>query len=292
MRDERKGLVFVGVGRVGTALAVSLERRGYTVLAVEDEDPSAKERVLGMLRGANARISQEIAEQTRAVFVTTRDDAIETTAKRLSQRFSWPEDTVFVHTSGSHVSAILGARPRLSFHPLQSFAQVEEAVKRIPHSVFTLEGDQKGLEFGRELADSLGVEHVEISPEQKPLYHLAACVACNYAITLVYQAKRLLRELGFPSSLAERGLLSLLSGTVSNMERLGVERAITGPIMRGDLETIKVHLDALSREGKRDLTELYSLLGNLTAEMVLRESTCVEGQEETVKEIATLLKRD
>ena len=285
-----KEIIFVGMGRVGTALALILKRAGYSILAVDDVDEEALVKAKEMLGEVAVGISQSAADRARAVFITTRDDAIQSVAENISNRFKWKEKTVFVHTSGSHTSSILGDRPRLSFHPLQSFAQVEEAIKRIPEAVFTLEGNEDGLKLGREMAKDLGVSAVEIAPQQKPLYHLAACVACNYGVTLVYEAKRVLEKLGFPSDLAERGLLSLVAGTVANMERLGVEKAITGPIMRGDLSTIETHLNALESYGDRDLQRLYLLLGRLTAKMVLKESTSVPGEEGNVSEIERLLK--
>jgi predicted short-subunit dehydrogenase-like oxidoreductase (DUF2520 family) len=285
----KKGVIFVGMGRVGTALALALKGKGYTILAVDDIDSKALARAEKTLGGVATGISQAHVDEASALFITTGDDAIQPVANMLSEQFEWRGNTVFVHTSGSHVSSILGDRPRLSLHPLQSFARVEEAIKRIPLSVFTLEGDRRGLEFGRRVTKDLGVPMVEITPEKKPLYHLAACVACNYAVTLVYEAKMLLRELGFSADLAEQGLLSLLAGTVTNMERLGVEKAITGPIMRGDLSTIKTHLRALEGHKDQDIMELYLLLGRLTAKMVLQESTCVSGKEDAVREIERLL---
>ncbi len=282
-----RNLVFVGVGRVGTALAVALEQRGYRVLAVEDLDPRALERARRRLRGAEVGITPETARLADAVFITTRDDAIGAVAANLASRFSWSEKRVFVHTSGSLTSSVLGDGARLSFHPLQSFAQVEDAVERISKSVVTLEGDGRGLEFGRELALALGVRCVEIAPHQKPLYHLAACVACNYAVTLVHEAKMVLLELGFSQELAEEGLLSLLSGTLGNMERLGVEKAITGPIARGDVETIRSHLGAL--RGRDALKRLYSLLGVHTARMALGTGTPAEGRDTRLREIEELL---
>ena len=283
-------VAFVGMGRVGTALAAILQQKGYEIIAVEDQEPSAIERAKEVLGEVREGINPEGALETRAVFLTVKDDAIASVAQSLSERFKWPDHTVFVHTSGSLVSRILGDRPRISFHPLQSFAGIKEAMERIPHSVFALEGDEKGLEFGRQLANNLGIDHVEISPESKPLYHMAACMACNYVVTLLYEAKRELVDLGFSGEFAESGLLSLLKGTVENMESMGVEKAITGPIMRGDITTVKGHLAALEEHGATTLKAVYALLGLRTAEMVLRESTCAKGAEKNIGEMVVLFK--
>ncbi len=280
-------VVFVGMGRVGTAMAVALKGVGYEVLAVDDLDRSACDRAVEMLGAVKMGLDQDTVDQADAVFITTNDDSIGAVARGLSERFRWPGETVFAHTSGSQVSAVLGDRPRLSIHPLQSFANVEEAVGRISRSVFSLEGDEMGIGFGERVALDLGVKAVRIDPEQKPLYHLAACVACNYVITLIHEAKSLMVQLGFSQELAEKGLLSLLSGTVANMERLGVEKAITGPIMRGDLETVQGHLEAL--KGNTELKRLYALLGAHTARMALGNSACARGREDRVKEIEELL---
>ncbi len=254
----------VGLGRVGTALAVALQKAGYLLQGVADKDRTALVRAQALLGGdVPGAISVETVFFSPVFLITVGDDAIGKVAEKL--RLLHPS-SLLVHTSGLHSSLILGDGPRLSLHPLQSFATVEEAVNNLPGSYFSLEGDNKGLAWGRGVVEALGGVAMEIESEQKPLYHLAACMASNYLITLVHQALEAMGAAGIPRETALAGLGVLLDGTVRNIKALGVPEALTGPMVRGDVGTVETHMKAL--ENRRELREFYAYMGAWTLEMI------------------------
>ena len=259
----KASLSLVGLGRVGTALAAALKARGYTLVALVDKDPQALERAQEVLGREVFSLSLEEAGPAEVILVTVNDDAISPVAFRLRSLF--PE-SLLVHTSGLHTSHILGEGPRLAMHPLQSFSSVKEALENLPSSLFSLEGDSLGLKWGKGLVEELGGRWMILEAPQKPRYHLAACMASNYLITLFHQALKAMEAAGLRREEVLPGLLSLMRGTLNNAEKLGVPRALTGPMVRGDVGTVKSHLDAL--EGLGILDDFYRYMGIRTLEMI------------------------
>ncbi len=254
----------VGLGRVGTALAVALKEKGYIVQSLVDKDVQALERAQLLLGGgvsASPSLDEVVLAET--FLITVKDDTISQVAPILRSRFP---QSLLVHTSGLHPSHILGNGPRLAMHPLQSFASVKEALENLPASLFSLEGDTRGLEWGRKVVESFGGQFMELEASQKPLYHLAACIASNYLITLLHEALGAMTAAGMDREKVLRGLVALMRSTLRNAENLGVPQALTGPMVRGDVGTIKGHLQALV--GHESLKEFYTFLGRKTLEMI------------------------
>jgi len=260
-------LSVVGLGRVGTALAAALQKEGYSLQCMADEDTRALIRARAVL-GDNIpwAVSVENLPFSPVFLITVKDDAIEKVAEKLRRLYP---SSLLVHTSGLHTSLILGEGSRLSLHPLQSFASVEEAINNLWRSHFSLEGDETGVAWGKEVVDVLGGVAMEIKAEQKPLYHLAACIASNYLVTLIYQALEAMGAADIPRETALAGLGALLDSTVKNIKTLGVPAALTGPMVRGDVGTVEVHMEAL--ENHQKLKEFYSFMGAWTLEMISEE---------------------
>ncbi len=254
----------VGLGRVGTALAVALRKKGYGIQGLADRDPGALKRAINLLEGeVPGSLFIEDLPSSPVFLIAVRDDAIEGVAKRLRRLYP---AALLVHTSGLHSSLILGEGHRLSLHPLQSFASLEEAVSNLPGSYFTLEGDGVGLEWGKKVVGALGGVAMEINAAQKPLYHLAACIASNYLITLLYEALKAMEAAGIPWKEGLSGLGALVDGTLRNAKSCGVPQALTGPLVRGDSGTIECHLKSLQPYGK--LKDFYCFMALRTLQMI------------------------
>jgi predicted short-subunit dehydrogenase-like oxidoreductase (DUF2520 family) len=161
-------------------------------------------------------------------------------------------------------------------HPLQSFADVETAVQALPGSFFFLEGDAEAVDLLRSLVISIDGRPVPLASSSKALYHAAACAASNYLVTLVDYAAALLGKAGVPDDVALPALLPLVAGTVRNLEAVGLPDALTGPIARGDLGTVRAHLAAL-RRAPGDLVRLYVALARKTVEVALRKGRIERG---------------
>jgi len=261
---------FIGAGTVGTALAVRLKEKGYPIMGVSSRSLSSAQRLSGMVAGCQVyERGQGVANNCDFVFITTPDDAITSVASSIN----WRSGHRVVHCSGAASIEILepakqgGARIG-SFHPLQTFANIEQAIQNLPGSIFAIEAEGELLEELKGMAVALEGDWIELKSEDKPLYHLSAVLACNYWITLVKLSTDVWHSFGIPTPKAITALLPLLKGTLNNLAEVGLPQALTGPIARGDLGTIKRHLQALKRASPH-LLPLYIELAKHTIPIAL-----------------------
>jgi len=213
------------------------------------------------------------------VFLTVPDSAVSGVAAKLAARGAAIPDTVaFVHASGAlELGALASLRERHSvgsFHPLRSFPEPgpPEAFRGIVIAV-----DASRASLGRvlaRLARDLGAKPRRVDDRQRALYHAAAVFASNYVVALLGEAVGLLEQSGWSVQEATRGLMPLAEGALANVRKRGPVAALTGPIRRGDAETIRRHLVALAeldaRSGRRTgppRVDLYRMLGQVALEI-------------------------
>ena len=180
------------------------------------------------------------------------DRAIPVVAIQVASGGALRRGAVVAHCSGALPAGVLagvragGGWPG-SIHPLQTFADVETAIASLPGSFYFLEGDTEAVDVLRSVVLSIDGRPVPLDSAQKSLYHAAACAASNFLVTLVDYAASLMMKAGVPPDVAMPALLPLVHGTVRNLETVGLPDALTGPISRGDIGTVKGHLAALRR---------------------------------------------
>lgn len=269
-------IVIIGAGVLGTAIGVTLVRQGVSVRAVASRTAPSARRAAQRIdeaacgRGAAVEICEDPCEAARhadLLVLAVPDREIAPLAERLSHAGCLRPGALVVHLSGALPSDVLGAVRAAgacagSMHPLQSFADVELAVRNLPSSPVFIEGDDVALTRLAELAGLCGGPVHTIHHGDKPLYHAAACIACNYFVTLLWAALRIYRTIGIDEQQALAALKPILDGTLENVFRLGPVRALTGPIARGDAMTVEAHLAAFDEAGKLpDVKSLYSLMG-------------------------------
>ncbi len=279
---------FIGAGTVGTALAISLSQKGNRVIAVSSRTLSSAQRLAQLI--SNCQVypaAQGVADAAELVFITTPDDVI----AKVASEIKWHKEQDVLHCSGAHSIDILEPAKRLganvgSFHPLQTFAGVNEAIKNLPGSTFALEAEEPLLSRLKELASILNGKWVELKPGDKVLYHASAVFVSNYLVTLVKLALDLWQGFGVPGEEATKALLPLLKGTVNNIESIGLPNCLTGPIARGDLGTISKHLNALKSKNP-SLFTTYQDLGLQTISIALAKGKIDTARAEELK---TLLK--
>ena len=272
---DRPRLGFIGAGIVGTALARSLLRAGYSVAAIASRSADRCVALAKQIPGAHAASTpQEVADAADLVLLTVPDDSIEP----LCGSITWASANAIeppagsitrasaraVHCSGAtsldvleHASA-QGAAVGV-FHPLQTFATASQAEANIPGSTFGIEASSEELlAILSEMAKSLGGTPLVLSGD-KAIYHASAVVASNYLVALLDVASGLWELLGLSREQGLKALLPLVRGTIENLESVGLPGALTGPIARGDVGTIQRHLSAL-REVAPDVLPVYKEL--------------------------------
>ena len=282
-------LGFIGAGTVGTALAVLLNRKGYQVTGVSSRSQTSAENLAKAVAGCRVLHSnQEVADTTELVFITTPDDTIAAVASQVR----WHNGQSVVHCSGADSTDILEPARKSgamvgSFHPLQTFASVKQAMENIPGSTFALEAEEPLLSTLKDMATALGGRSIELKASDKVAYHAAAVFACNYLVTLVKLATDLWQTFSIPPDQATRALLPLIRGTLHNIDNIGIPQCLTGPIARGDAGTVKKHLETLQEKAPALLSP-YRELGLQTIPIALAKGRIKEQQ---ASELETILKQ-
>jgi predicted short-subunit dehydrogenase-like oxidoreductase (DUF2520 family) len=281
-------LGFIGAGTVGTALAARLSQKGYPVVAVSSRSLDSARKMARLVPGCKVfDDAQGVADAAELVFITTPDGAIPLVAAQVN----WHAGQSAAHCSGADSTDVLEPARKLgaqvgAFHPLQTFASVEQAIENIPGSTFSLEAEEPLLGVLKEMATSLDGDWVELKAGDKVLYHAAAVIACNYLVTLVKLATDLWQTFSVPSDQATRALLPLIWGTVHNIDTVGLPQCLTGPIARGDTGTIKKHLEALEKRAPA-IVSAYRELGRQTIPIALAKGKI---DQKKAEELEALLK--
>lgn len=281
---DKPRIAVVGAGKVGSALALLLSRRGYPMVGVASRSISSAERVAGELNVPATVKPEEVTIHADVVFITTPDRVIARVAGEISGRGGFRPGQIVFHTSGAHSADEVGAARRsgalaASLHPLQSFASVKMAMESLPGSYFALEGDQEAMPLAGQITGDLGGKSFFIAAKDKPLYHAAACIASNYLVSLMHFATGLYGRFGLSREEAFEALFPLVQGTIKNISQVGPAPALTGPVARGDGPTLEGHLQVLKEVGREEL-ELYCKIGLYTVGVALEKGDISAGQAE------------
>lgn len=238
----------VGAGAVGTALGVALSRAGWPIHAVASRDPARRERFIGLVDGARPFAEpQALIEEVELIILAVPDDAIAEIAGGVRMY----SGQAMIHTSGVLGAEVLAAAMAAgtqigAFHPLVAFAELERSIAALRGATVAIEGDDQLATLLSDMAERLGARAVRLAEGSKAAYHAAAVLAAGGFIALLDA----IAELGAVAGLDEAGSLAvygpLIEGTLGNARALGIRAALTGPMTRGDIGTLRAHLDSLT----------------------------------------------
>lgn len=275
---------FIGAGITGTALAMGLNCKGYPVVAVGSRSRPSSLKFASRVRGCKVYDSaQDVADAADVVFITTSDSYIAPTVGGIC----WHQGQGVVHCCGSESTDILepakenGALTG-TFHPLQTFAGVENALENFPGSTIAIEAKPPLLETLKDFATALGARWIELKARDRVLYHASAVIASNYLVTLVKMAAEVWQAFDIPQQQALKALLPLIKGTIRNIECVGIPDCLTGPISRGDIATIKKHLNELQNFVPESLA-IYRELGLRTIPIAVEKGKIDDEQARQLK---------
>jgi predicted short-subunit dehydrogenase-like oxidoreductase (DUF2520 family) len=264
----------VGAGRVGTALAVALGRAGHEVSAVSAVSDASIRRIEQRLPGVAIRQPPEVVASADLVLMTVPDDVLPGLVAGLAATGAAVEGRLIAHASGRHGLGVLdpvvraGALP-LALHPVMTFTGRPDDIDRLAGISFGVTAPDPLRPVAEALVVEMGGEPVFIAEEQRDLYHAALASGANYLVTLVVQASDLLRDAGVTHP--ARMLGPLLSAALDNALRLG-DAALTGPVARGDADTVASHVNALRADAPEALPA-YLALARLTADRAVAAGT-------------------
>lgn len=275
----------VGAGAVGTALGAALHRAGWPVGAVASRDEANRERFRSFVPGARGFAeANALLDEVELIVLAVPDDVIAGLAGELRMY----SGQAMIHTSGALGAEVLeparAAGTEIgAFHPLVAFADTERAVAALHGATIAIEGGEQLATLLAEMADAVGATAVRLAPGTKTAYHAAAVLAAGGFVALLDA----IAELGRVAGLDEAGSLAIYGGlieqTLGNARALGIERALTGPMTRGDVGTLARHLEALGTHAP-DVLPLYRAAAE-------REVALAEGRGSVSTTTADALRR-
>jgi len=286
-------LAIIGPGRLGTALGLGAARSGWPVAAIGARDLARAASLAEAIGpGTRAGTPADAAKAAQLVLLTVSDEAIGPVCDELAAGSAFRPGAVVAHCCGALGSEILAsARLRCrcaigSMHPLQTFASVE-AADRLSGAYFFCEGDEAALAALKEFVLCIGGNPVRVDADRKAAYHAGAVMACNYFTALIDAAAGLMRTAGVERQVALAALAPILRATLETVLAVGPEEALTGPIARGDADTVRLHLDAISKRG--DIDAFYRAAGRWTVALARRKGTL---DDEAARRLEELLADD
>ena len=253
----------VGAGRLGTALAVALADKSYSIRSLVARTVASARKAAKLLDEDVQVLAAKNVSSLRPAdlfLITTPDDQIAHVASELARLETKGKPTA-LHTSGALSADVLAPLRKRgwstgSIHPLIS---VSGSTTPLDGAFWSVEGDKTALRVGKTIVRDLGGKSFSIRSEDKPLYHAAAVMSAGNVVALFDVAVEMLVQCGLSRKTARSILLPLLASTVHNLETKDTAAALTGTFARGDIETVKRHLKALKTN--KDALELYRLLG-------------------------------
>jgi len=257
----------IGAGRLGTALAVALTDKSYLIRSLVARTVGSARKAAGLL-DLSENTTQVLAAKNLGslqpadlFLITTPDDQIAHVAAELARLETKVRKPTALHTSGALSAEVLAPLRKRgwstgSIHPLLSVSGSGTALQG---AFWSVEGDKAALRLGKTIVRDLGGKSFSIRSEDKPLYHAAAVMSAGNVVALFDVALEMLVQCGLSRKTARSILLPLLASTVHNLETKDTADALTGTFARGDIETVKRHLEAL--KVNKDALELYRLLG-------------------------------
>lgn len=245
-------VAIVGAGNVGSALAISLHNSGYQIIEVVSRKSARsvrRARMLAASAGGQAIGLEDADCRAQLVWLCVSDGAIAQVAGHLAQRSGWKGRVVF-HSSGALSSDELlplkkAGASVASVHPMMSF--VRGAAPDLGGVTFAIEGDTIALRTAREIIRRLKGRALAIRKQDKALYHAWGAFASPLLIAELAAAERVASAIGISSRDARRTLAPMLRRTIENYIANGAAAAFSGPIVRGDVDTVRRHVVALKR---------------------------------------------
>jgi predicted short-subunit dehydrogenase-like oxidoreductase (DUF2520 family) len=284
----------VGAGPVATALAGALRLGGVPVLGLWARRPPAA-RAAGATAGVAAFSSAppDILLEAEVVLLAVRDQVIGEVAQMLVGTGLINKRHVLLHCAGAAAAReVLGGVADTvggigTMHPLSAIADGRTAMRTLKGAVFGVEGDEVGRAAAVKLVAALGGVPLALDSGHMAAYHSAAALASNYLVSALDAAAEVLSGAGVSAEQAVQALVPLAEGALRNVAQHGAAAGLTGPVRRGDVATIRRHLDAL--RGNAAVAEIYRSLARRAVEIAARLDGPDAPDRQRLAEIRALL---
>lgn len=262
--EKKPAVAIVGIGNCGSTLAWALHATGFPIVEmIAHRAPTSEQKSLAKDTGAELiRWKDWQSSAAEVVWICVRDDEIAKIAREMAKRFdSRSVPKVFIHTSAPRSFHELDPLKKIgaaigSAHPARSFP----APQRVPltGTYFAIEGDAAARKAATAMAASMNALPFTLRAKDKALYHAFCVLSSPLLIAHLAAAETLGVAAGVPKAIAPRLLEKLGGGTFANWQRKGAAKSFSGPISRGDIETLRLHLASLSQ--MPEMNDIYRAL--------------------------------
>ena len=255
------GVGVIGAGRVGAVLAAALRAAGHDVVAAAGESDASRGRIDALLPGVGVAKPTDVARASDLLLLTVPDDMLSNVVAMLSASGAIHAGQVVVHTSGRHGLAVLeparevGART-IALHPAMTFTGTEVDLPRLAGCVFGVTAGEDDRALAESLVADLGGTPMWVREDHRTLYHAGLAHGANHLVTLVAEAMEILSAAGAADPAAT--LRPLLTAALDNALEDG-DAALTGPIVRGDVETVRAHVADLRTTAPQTLPSYVAM---------------------------------
>ena len=262
-------IAIIGFGKLGQTLAKALKNTTWNLVGVFDKECDKGKNIVQALQLRYYDNLETLLFEADIIFLTVPDNLITTLAQKIATLNYNNKNQYFFHCSGSqNLDALqpLHTSNIGCFHPLQAFT---ENTTSLENTYVAIDGEQSSLNIAIKLAHTLNAVPIHVPANDKPLYHAAACILSNYLVSLTCIAEDIFMKWSIP----REALFGLLQSTVSNIESAtNTASALTGPLSRGDSNTISQHLEVLPNK----YLQLYCQLGLQTLDIAKTNGTITE----------------
>jgi predicted short-subunit dehydrogenase-like oxidoreductase (DUF2520 family) len=262
----------IGAGRVGAVLAAALRARGHQIVSVAGESDASLRRVSELLPGVPVAKPTAVARRCDVLLLTVPDDMLDNVVIQLAASGALRQGQFVVHTSGSHGLQVLGPAARvgarvIAMHPAMTFTGTTRDLDRLSACVFGVTAGPDERDWARQLVAELGGEVMWVPEDRRSLYHAGLAHGANHLVTLVSQAMELLGAAGAddPAAILRPLLVAALDNALSEGDA-----ALTGPIVRGDVNTVRTHLAQIAAAAP-DTLPSYVALARATLDRVVTD---------------------
>lgn len=290
--EETARVAVVGAGRLGSSLAQAMAAVGYRVVAVSSRRADHRAWLAERLPATETFASApEAAAAAEVVFISVPDDAVEDVCKSTP----WRRDQAAVHCAGvlpldALRSAAEAGAATGALHPMQTFSApgLADAFRGVTFAVEA--GDSCLREWLSDLTRALGGEPFAIASEQRDAYHASAVMACGLTAGLAGLAADMWAQFGQDRGRGLRALMPLIKATAAAVESRGIPSALTGPYVRGDVATVRRHLEAVRKQSP-DVARAYAALALATLPIAREQGGLTqEAEDEIGRELRAALR--
>lgn len=285
-----KSLTVIGCGTVGQTLAkLWYDNKIFSMGAILNQTLDSGFDARKFIGAGRVAEDFHDLRSTDVWLITTPDDLIADSCTQLANTGVLAEGNLVIHTSGAHTSGNLGPAwasraMTASLHPIKSFVDAKSAVKSFAGTYCTFEGADDAREVLQPAIEKIGGKFLNVKAENKPLYHAATSILCNYICGVVDLGLTALDRSGVRKDEAIKAVEPILRETMENVLKMGGVEALTGPIARGDVETVRKQAGAIQNK-LPEYADVFNSLGLLTSGISAEKGVALEKNLQEIRAI-------